>query len=334
MRVLVTGNRGYIGCHVVEELKAANHFVKGVDLDFYAGCDFDRVPEPDESVYRDVLNLTEDDFRGFDAVIHLAALSNDPLGEVSPEHTRRINYEGSVHVARCAKAAGVSRFVFSSSCSIYGMAGDAALTECADTEPVTVYGETKVAAEHDISLLASHEFCPVYLRNATAYGASPRLRLDVVVNNLMAWAVSTGQIRIISDGTPWRPLVHVRDIARAMVYMLTVERHLIHNEVFNFGQSTENYRVSEIADAVLNQVPAANVVYTGEGSPDARNYRVSFNKFEQRFPSFTFMHTLDSGAAELRDAYMQYRLSREDLEGSRFVRLRTILDRQLLGSSK
>jgi nucleoside-diphosphate-sugar epimerase len=332
MRVLVTGSRGYIGCHVVEALKSEGNFVKGVDLDLFAGCDLSDLPEPHEFLQQDVLDLTPDDFEGFDAVIHLAALSNDPVSELSPAHTWRINFEGSMHVARCAKAAGVSRFIFSSSCSIYGATGDEALGETARTQPITVYGETKIASEQGIGEMADDQFSPTFLRNATAYGSSPRLRLDVVLNNLAAWAFTTGEIRIISDGTPWRPLVHTKDIARGMVYLLTVDRSLVHNEVFNFGRTKENYRVREVAEAVLDAVPGSSVVYTGEGSPDARDYSVDFSKFAQRFPAFDFEHDLRSGAKDLLEAYASYGLTKEDVEGAKFIRLKTLKARgQLIG---
>jgi nucleoside-diphosphate-sugar epimerase len=324
---LVTGHLGYIGTHVVDLLTRSGHRVRGIDLDLYEGCDFDSLPRPDETRIKDILDVTPEDFAGCDAVIHLAALSNDPLGELDRAWTYKVNYEGTVRVAEAAREAGVPRFVFASSCSLYGAAGDAAMTEENEGSPVTVYGETKILAEEALLSMAGDTFSPVIMRNATAYGSSPRLRLDVVINNLMAWAFATREIRVISDGTPWRPLVHCRDIARGAIMAAQAPRELVHGEVFNFGRGTENYQVRDLVDIVAKTVPGCEVVYTGEGGPDSRDYRVNFDKFSRRFPSFEFLHDVRSGAAELHREYTRYPMTKEVLEGPRFVRLRTVKGR-------
>jgi nucleoside-diphosphate-sugar epimerase len=272
----------------------------------------------------DILELTPADFEGVGAVIHLAGLSNDPLGELDPALTWRINHEGTMHIAECAKAAGVSRFLFSSSCSIYGKSGDKIIAESDDLFPVTTYGETKIACERDLAHLADDSFSPVYLRNATAYGTSPRLRLDLVLNNLVAWAHTTGEIRIMSDGTPWRPLVHCRDIARAFVHLMTAPREAIHNQAFNIGRTEENYQVRALAEIVKQFLPDCEVTYTGEGSHDARDYRVDFSKFARAFPDFEFATTVRGGAAELVEAYQRRGMTLDLLEGSKFNRLRAL----------
>jgi nucleoside-diphosphate-sugar epimerase len=324
---VVTGHLGYIGTHAVDLLLREGHRVRGIDLDLYEGCDFDRLPRPHETLIKDVLDVTPADLAGADAVIHLAALSNDPLGELDREWTHKVNYEGTVRVAEAAREAGVSRFVFASSCSLYGAAGDAAMTEENEGSPVTVYGETKILAEEALLAMAGDDFSPVIMRNATAYGSSPRLRLDVVVNNLMAWAFATREIRVISDGTPWRPLVHCRDIARGAIMLAQAPRELAHAEVYNFGRGDENYQVRDLVDIVAETVPGCSVVYTGEGGPDSRDYRVNFDKFSRAFPSFEFLLVVRSGAAELHRDYIRYPMTREVLEGPRFVRLRTVKGR-------
>jgi nucleoside-diphosphate-sugar epimerase len=323
-RVLVTGHTGYIGPHAVELLVQQGHFVKGVDIDLYEGCDFSPMQSAHVSERRDILHLTPADFEGVGAVIHLAGLSNDPLGELDPALTWRINHEGTMHVAECAKKAGVGRFLFSSSCSIYGKSGDKVIAEDDDLYPVTTYGETKIACERDLAGLADDSFSPVYLRNATAYGPSPRLRLDLVLNNLVAWAHTTGEIRIMSDGTPWRPLVHCRDIAGAFVHLVTAPRQVIHNQAFNVGRTEENYQVRDLAEIVKQFMPDCVITYTGEGSYDARDYRVDFGKFARAFPDFEFASTVRDGAAELVAAYRRQSMTLELLEGPKFNRLRAL----------
>jgi nucleoside-diphosphate-sugar epimerase len=327
MRVLVTGHLGYIGPHVVRLLKEQGHYVKGVDLNLYENSQFDALTLPDESLIADEFNLTEADFEGYDAVVHLAGISNDPIGAFAPELTWRINLDGSMHVARTAKAAGVPRFVFSSSCSIYGKAGEKVLGEDDEIAPVTDYGRTKIEGEQALSQLADDTFAPVYLRNATAYGTSPRLRLDIVVNNLCAWAYSTGEVRIISDGTPWRPLVHCEDIARACIFLCDAPTEKVYDQAFNIGTTAENYQVRDIVDLVIEAIPGSRAVYTGEGSPDSRDYRVDFSKFATTFPEFQFKHTVRDGVRELVEAFNRNGMTEELVESPRYTRLRTLKDR-------
>ena len=327
MRALVTGHLGYIGPHVVELLKEAGHFVRGVDLDLYEGSQFSNLTMPDENVVGDVFDLTESDLKGFDAVIHLAGVSNDPIGAFVPELTWRVNLEGTMHLARVAKAAGVPRFLFSSSCSIYGKSGDKVLNEDDEIAPITDYGRTKIEAERQLAEMADESFSPTYLRNATAYGTSPRLRLDLVVNNLCAWAYATNEIRIISDGSPWRPLVHCRDIARAFVYLAAAPREKLHNQAFNIGTSAENYQVRDLVDMVLEVNSQYRAVYTGEGSPDSRDYRVDFSKFAKAFPDFEFKFTVRDGVRELMNGFAAYGMTEDQIDGPRFIRLKALKDR-------
>jgi nucleoside-diphosphate-sugar epimerase len=306
---------------VVRLLREEGHYVKGVDLNLYEDSRFDPIMLPDESVIADEFDLTERDLEGFDAVVHLAGISNDPIGAFAPELTWRVNLDGSMHVARKAKAAGVPRFVFSSSCSIYGKSGDKVLGEDDEIAPITDYGRTKIDGERALSALADEHFSPVYLRNATAYGASPRLRLDLVVNNLCAWAYATGEVRIISDGTPWRPLVHCEDIARACVFLAQAPKEKIHDQAFNIGMTAENYQVRDIVDLVIEAVPGSKAVYTGEGSPDNRDYRVDFTKFASSFPDCRFEWTAERGVDELADAYSREELTLERFQGPSYIRL-------------
>jgi nucleoside-diphosphate-sugar epimerase len=330
MRVLVTGHLGYIGQHAVELLIAEGHYVKGVDLDLYDGCDFYAPTLPQVSLVRDVFDLEPRDFASFDTVMHFAGLSNDPLCELDSSLTWRVNHEGTMHVAECAKAAGVERFLFSSSCSIYGKSGDRVLAESDELAPITAYGETKISAEKALALLADDSFSPAYLRNATAYGSSSRLRLDLVLNNLMAWAYTIHDIRIMSDGTPWRPLVHCRDIARAFIHLAKVPREKIHNEAFNIGRTAENYQVRDVAAIVAELMPGCSISYTHDGSPDARDYRVDFTKFAEAFPDFEYQYTLRDGAAELAQSYAQHGMTLGLLEGSMFNRLRRLREGTML----
>jgi nucleoside-diphosphate-sugar epimerase len=324
VRVLVTGHLGYIGQHAVDLLLAEGHHVRGVDIDLYDGCDFYPPTMPQESYVRDVFDLQVEDFQGFDAVMHFAGLSNDPLCELDPSLTWRVNHEGSMHVARMAKAAGVERFLFSSSCSIYGKTGDQVLNEDDELAPITAYGETKISAERELADMADDSFSPVYLRNATAYGSSSRLRLDLVLNNLMAWAYTLHDIRIMSDGTPWRPLVHCRDIARAFVHLAQAPREKVHNLAYNIGRTDENYQVRDIADIVGEVISGCTISYTNEGSPDARDYRVDFTRFAKTFPDFQYEYTVRDGAEELLRHYDEHGMTLELLEGSMFNRLRRL----------
>jgi len=293
----------------------------GLDTDLFAGCEFGE-PLPDvPEILKDIRDLTKADLKGFDAVVHLAALSNDPLGNLNADLTYDINHRASVHLAELAKESGVRRFVFSSSCSTYGAAGDEFLDETAGLNPVTAYAESKVFVERDVAQLADDHFSPTFMRNATAYGASPRLRLDIVLNDLVAAAYTTGKVYIKSDGTPWRPIVHIRDIIGAILAVLEAPQSAIHNETFNVGQTEENYRISQLADIVAATVPGCHVEYAADGGPDKRCYRVSCEKIRGVLPNFHPQWNARKGAQELYDAYRAAGLSSRTLEGTPYTRI-------------
>ena len=331
MRVLVAGDRGYIGTVLAPVLRAAGHEVDGLDLGLYEGCDLG--PGPEDVGVRAVIDIRDSDtgdLTGYDAVVCLAALSNDPLGDLNPAATSSVNLEGTLRLARAAKQARVERFLFASSCSLYGAAGSAAVAEDADLFPVTPYGEAKVVAEQELSLLADDSFSPTYMRNATAYGASPRLRLDIVVNNLTAAAVTTGQVRLESDGSPWRPLVHVEDISQAFLAALQAPRELVHDQAFNVGRSADNVQIREVAEIVRDAVPGSKLSFADGAGPDLRNYRVDFSKLNETFPGLELGWHVPDGVNQLVDAYVQHGLTYQEFLSSRFVRLRRI--RELLSA--
>ena len=328
VRVLVAGDRGYIGAVLVPFLRAAGHQADGLDLGLYEGCDLGQPALGDRQAPRDMRDVTAADLAGYDAVICLAALSNDPLGFLNPETTYSVNLDGTLALALATRNAGIDRFLFASSCSLYGAAGSAGVAEDAQMTPVTPYGETKALAERELSLLAGDEFSPTYLRNATAYGASPRLRLDIVVNNLTAVARTTGEVRMESDGSPWRPLVHIEDISRSFLAMLEAPRELVHDQAFNVGRPEDNVQIRDIAELVRDAVPGSNVSFADGAGPDRRSYRVDFAKLNETFPELKLTWTVQSGVAELARAYSEFDLSYADFCSSRFVRLRRI--RELL----
>ncbi|MEW1866654.1 SDR family oxidoreductase [Streptomyces caelestis] len=321
MRVLLTGHQGYLGTVMAPVLAAAGHEVVGLDSGLFAGCVLGPAPADPPGHRVDLRDVTAEHVAGVDAVIHLAALSNDPLGSLAPELTYDINHHASVRLAELARDAGVQRFLYASTCSVYGAAGgDELVGEDAPLRPVTPYAESKVRVEDDLHALADGDFSPVYLRNATAFGFSPRLRADIVLNNLVGHALLTGEVLVLSDGTPWRPLVHAADIARAFAAALTAPRDAVHDRAFNIGSETNNVTVAEIAGQVAEAVPGSEVVITGETGADPRSYRVDFSRFRAAVPGFDCAWTVKRGALELADAYREHGLTREDFE-RRFTRL-------------
>lgn len=334
MRVFVTGHKGYIGTHLVELLKQAGHAVTGCDLGLFNGCGWEPCVPPDHELIKDVRDVVESDLDGHDCVMHLAAISNDPMGEIDPGITYAINRDASVELARLARKAGVARYLFSGSCSVYGKGAKLDLDEEDPLNPLTAYAKSKVETETRVSELADARFSPAYLRNATAYGHSPMLRIDLVVNNLLASALSYDEIRIKSDGSPWRPLIHCRDIARAFVAFMEAPREAIHNRAVNVGANTENHQVRDVADQVQRLRPSAKVVFTGEVGADPRNYRVNFDRLYSLLPDFKLVYTLASGMEELYAKLVEHGFNAADFEGDQFVRFRTLKKRlNLIGAA-
>ena len=327
MNIFVTGHTGYIGVHLVELLQAAGHTVTGCDLNLFEGCEWESYAAPEKELIKDVRELTVDDLRGHDAVCHLAAISNDPMGDLNPKLTLSVNRDASIHVAEIAKESGVPRYLSSGTCSVYGKGEKLDLEETDSLHPLTAYAQSKIETEEAVSQLADDSFSPAFLRNATAYGHSPKLRIDLVVNNLLGPALSYGEIRIKSDGSPWRPLIHCRDIARAFVAFCEAPRDVIHNQEVNIGGDAENYQVKDVGDMVQQLIPSATVAYTGEVGEDPRNYRVNFAKLGKLLPDFKLQYTLKSGMEELHAKMVEHGFSKGDFEGDQFVRLRTLAKR-------
>jgi nucleoside-diphosphate-sugar epimerase len=321
MRVLVTGHAGYIGSRLVPMLLEAGHEVTGLDTDLFRRCTFTGCLAEIPQLIKDVRDVTREDVQGFDAVLHLAALSNDPLGDYDPSLTESINEKASIHLAKLARDAGVSRFVFASSCSNYGAAGNDFLDETAPLAPITPYGISKAAVEGALAAMANDDFSPVYLRASTAYGVSPRIRFDLVLNNLTAWAFTTGKVMLKSDGSPWRPVVHIEDIARAYLAALTAPREAIHNQPFNVGTTAENYQIRDLAEIVATVVPGCEVTLADDAAPDKRNYRVNCNRIATVLPDYKPQWTALRGARELYETYREVGLTLEDFEGERFKRI-------------
>lgn len=325
-KIIVTGYEGYIGVHLVKLLIDAGYVVLGIDTNYFGkDCEFF---EPDihiSKLRKDIRKIDENDIEGAYAICHLAGLSNDPVGELNPELTYDINYRASVRLAQLAKKVGVERFIFSSSCSMYGIAGgENALDETASFNPITAYAKSKVFTENDIILLADNKFSVTTLRNATAYGVSPKLRIDLVVNNLVGWAVTTKQIRIMSDGTPWRPLIHAEDIARAFVAVIEAPIDKVNGVAFNTGKNDENYQVKDIAKMVGEVVPKCEVIITGEHGSDSRSYKVDFSKIQKELPGFKPLYNLKKGIEQLLVDYQRYNMSKEKFEGRYFTRLKQL----------
>lgn len=321
MKVLVTGHLGYIGVVLTPMLQAEGYEVVGMDSDLFRASSFGEKSPEVPNIQKDVRDAKLEDLKGFDAVLHLAGLSNDPLGDIDAQLTYDINHKATVRLAELAKKAGVKRFVFSSSCSTYGAGGDGLLTEESEFNPVTPYGKSKVYSERDIMPLADENFCPTFLRNATAFGTSPKLRFDLVVNNLTAWAYTTGKVHLKSDGSAWRPLVHIADISLAFIAVLKAEREVVFNEAFNIGVPDENYQVREIAEMVRDSVPGSELRFASGASADTRNYRVSFEKAITRLEYYKPQWTVKKGIEQCYEAYKKHGVTLEEFEGPRYQRL-------------
>lgn len=327
MKVFVTGHRGYIGSHLVDILKQEGHTVVGCDIGLFEGCEWEPLTPADVDLVKDVRKVEHVDLDGCDAVMHLAAISNDPMGDLNAQLTYDVNRDASIRLAKIAKEAGVPRYLFAGSCSVYGKGEKLDLDESDPLNPLTAYAQSKIETEQEVSKIADENFSPIYLRNATAYGHSPVLRIDLVVNNLLGSALSYGEIRIQSDGSPWRPLIHCRDIARAFVALARAPKDVVHDKAINIGANSENYQVKDVGDQVQRLVPEAKITYTGEVGADPRNYRVKFDYLYSLLPDFKLAYNLASGMEELHRKMVEHGFSKKDFEGDQFVRLRTLKHR-------
>lgn len=326
-RIIVTGHNGFIGTLLVNLLLKRGYSVTGIDTNYFdKDCIFSPYKPGISEIFRDIRKVTEKDIEGAYAICHLAALSNDPMGELNPDFTYEINHMASVRLAELAKKTGVEKFVYSSSCSLYGMVGgDTALSENAGLQPVTAYAKSKVYSERDIMPLKDDHFSVTFLRNSTAYGSSPKLRLDLVVNNLVGWAVTTGEIKIMSDGSPWRPVIHAEDIARAFIAVIESDKSVVNGQAFNTGVNSENYQIRDIANLVKEIVPGCRVVITGEHGPDSRSYRVSFDKIARMLPDFRPAWNLRQGIEQLYSDFKRLTMDKEKFSGRYFIRLKQLL---------
>ena len=321
MRILVTGHLGYIGTVLVPLLQQEGYLVIGLDSDLYKNSAFGYKTNHILNIDKDIRDIEKSDLIGVEAIIHLAGLSNDPLGDLNPELTYDINYKASIRLAQLAKSVGVRRFLFSSSCSTYGASGDDYIAEDAEFNPVTPYGKSKVLVERELSELADENFCPTFLRNATAYGVSPKLRFDLVLNNLTAWAFTTGNVHLKSDGSPWRPIVHIEDISRAFIAILQSPVELVYNEAFNVGVTEENFRIKELAEIVKETVPNSTLEFAENAGPDKRNYRVDCSKIKNQLNKFSSKWTAKKGVKELYDSYQTHGLNLHEFEGPKYRRV-------------
>lgn len=321
MRVVLTGDRGYIGAVLGPMLAARGHEVVGIDSDLFSSCTYAGALAAHPSLRKDMRDVAAEDLDGADAVIHLAGLSNDPLGDYRPQLTFDINQEASIRIAQLARSVGVSRFIFASSCSNYGAAGDDFLDENAPFNPVTPYGHSKVGVERAVSQLADDRFGPTFLRASTAYGFSPRIRFDLVINNLTAWAFTTGKVRLKSDGMPWRPVVHVEDIALAYCAALEADIDVVRNRAFNVGSTAENYRIRELAEIVRDEVPGSEVTFASDAGPDKRNYRVDCDRIARELPAFKPQWTARRGVRQLYEQFKATGLTLEQFEGEAYNRI-------------
>lgn len=324
MRIFVTGHKGYIGPHLIELLKRDGHSVTGCDIDLFEESKIAEVINPDKELIKDIRDLNIDDLQGYDCVMHLAALSNDPMGDIDPQITYSINKEGSIKLAELAKEAGVKRFLFSSSCSIYGKGVNNDLDESAPVNPLTAYAISKIEVEKKLAEMTDENFCPVFLRNSTAYGYSPMFRIDLVVNNLLACAFAKGDIRIMSDGKPWRPLIHCKDIARAFVALASAPTEKVKSKAINIGANYENYQVKDVAAEVQKLIPKAKIIFTGEVGNDPRDYRVNFDLLYKISPSFKLEYSLRSGMQELFEKLQSIHFSDNDFDGEKYIRLKLL----------